>query len=184
MRKPFHKKFAQPSVLINSAITFPKIRLIDPNGAFIGIVDSKTALTKAKELGLDLICTTVKADPPVCKIQDFGKWNYEKQKKDKQKKKLERQNRVELRELQFRPNIDIHDLNVKLKKAQEFINDGDKVKIVMKLRGREIPNGKMFIDQINMMMKKLQTTKYDSPPKQAGNRIIAVICKDADAKKS
>lgn len=184
MRKPFHKKFAQPSVLTNSAITFPKIRLIDPNGAFIGIVDSKTALSKAKELGLDLICTTVKADPPVCKIQDFGKWNYERQKKDKQKKKLERQNRVELRELQFRPNIDVHDLNVKLKKAQEFIDDGDKVKIVMKLRGREIPNGKMFIDQINMMVKKLQITKYDSPPKQAGNRIIAVICKDADAKKS
>ena len=184
MKKPFRNKFSQPSVLLNTAITFPKIRLIDPNGAFIGIVDSKTALSKAKELGLDLICTTVKADPPVCKIQDFGKWNYEKQKKDKQKKKLERQNRVELRELQFRPNIDVHDLNVKLKKAQEFIDDGDKVKIVMRLRGREIPNGRMFIDQINMMVKKLEQTKYDSPPKQAGNRIIAVICKDADAKKS
>ncbi len=184
MKKPFRNKFSQPSVLLNTAITFPKIRLIDPNGAFIGIVDSKTALSKAKEFGLDLICTTVKANPPVCKIQDFGKWNYEKQKKDKQKKKLERQNRVELRELQFRPNIDVHDLNVKLKKAQEFIDDGDKVKIVMRLRGREIPNGKMFIDQINMMVKKLEQTKYDSPPKQAGNRIIAVICKDADAKKS
>lgn len=184
MKKPFRNKFSQPSVLLNSAITFPKIRLIDPNGAFIGIVDSKTALAKAKELELDLICTTVKADPPVCKIQDFGKWNYEKQKKDKQKKKLERQNRVELRELQFRPNIDVHDLNVKLKKAQEFINDGDKVKIVMKLRGREIPNGQMFIDQIKMMIKQLQNTKFDSNPKQAGNRIIAVICKDGDAKSS
>ena len=89
-----------------------------------------------------------------------------------------------MRELQFRPNIDVHDLNVKLKKAQEFINDGDKVKIVMRLRGREIPNGRMFIDQINMMVKKLEQTKYDSSPKQAGNRIIAVICKDADTKKS
>jgi len=184
VKKPFRHKFSRPTVLLNSAITFPKIRLIDPNGAFIGIVDSKTALAKSKELGLDLICTTVKADPPVCKIQDFGKWNYEKQKKEKQKKKLERQNRVELRELQFRPNIDVHDLNVKLKKAQEFIDDGDKVKIVMKLRGREIPNGQMFIDQINMMVKQLQSTKYDSTPKQAGNRILAVICKDADAKKS
>lgn len=184
MKKPFHKKFSQPSVLTNSAITFPQVRLIDSNGAFIGIVDSKTALAKARELGLDLICTTVKADPPVCKIQDFGKWNYERQKKEKQKKKLERQNRVELRELQFRPNIDVHDLNVKLKKAQEFIDDGDKVKIVMKLRGREIPNGQMFIDQINMMAKKLNNTKFDSPPKQAGNKIFAVICKDGDVKKS
>ena len=86
MKRPFHKKFSQPSVLTNSAITFPQVRLIDPNGAFIGIVDSKTALAKARELGLDLICTTVKADPPVCKIQDFGKWNYERQKKEKQKK--------------------------------------------------------------------------------------------------
>ena len=89
MKKPFRQRRNQPSVLLNTAITFPQIRLIDPNGAFIGIVDNKTALAKAKDLGLDLICTTVKADPPVCKIQDFGKWNYEKQKKDKQKKKLE-----------------------------------------------------------------------------------------------
>ncbi len=184
MKKQFRHKHQQPSVLLNSAITFPKVRLIDPDGAFIGIVDSKTALAKAKQSELDLICTTVKADPPVCRIMDFGKWNYEKQKKDKQKKKLERQNRVELRELQFRPNIDVHDLNVKLKKAQEFINDGDKVKMVMKLRGREIPNGKMFVDQVNMMVKKLENTKFDSPPKQAGNRILAVICKDVDAKKS
>ena len=184
MKKPFRNKFSQPSVLLNSAITFPKIRLIDPNGAFIGIVDSKTALAKARELGLDLICTTVKADPPVCKIQDFGKWNYEQQKKEKQKKKLERQNRVELRELQFRPNIDVHDLNVKLKKAQEFIDDGDKVKIVMKLRGREIPNGKMFVDQVIMISKQLANTKFDTPPKQTGNRILAVITKDNDTKKS
>lgn len=184
MKKPFRHRNQQPSVLLNSAITFPKVRLIDPNGSFIGIVDSKTALVKAKESSLDLICTTVKADPPVCRIMDFGKWNYERQKKEKQKKKLERQNRVELRELQFRPNIDVHDLNVKLKKAQEFIDDGDKVKIVMKLRGREIPNGRMFIDQINMMVKKIQNSKFDSIPKQAGNRILAVICKDNDAKKS
>ena len=184
MKKPFRNKFSQPSVLLNSAITFPKIRLIDPNGAFIGVVDSKTALAKAKELGLDLICTTVKADPPVCKIQDFGKWNYERQKKEKQKKKIERQNRVELRELQFRPNIDVHDLNVKLKKAQEFIDDGDKVKIVMKLRGREIPNGRMFVDQVTMIIKQLSNTKFDSEPKQTGNRILAVVCKDNDAKKS
>ena len=184
MKKPFRHKQNRPSVLLNSAITFPQVRLIDPNGAFVGIVDSKTALAKAKELELDLICTTVKADPPVCKIQDFGKWNYEKQKKEKQKKKIERQNRVEIRELQFRPNIDVHDLNVKLKKAQEFIDDGDKVKIVMKLRGREIPNGQMFIDQVNMMVKKLQSTKYDSTPKQAGNKILAVICKDSDTKNS
>ena len=184
MKKPFRHKQNRPSVLLNSAITFPQVRLIDPNGAFVGIVDSKTALAKAKELELDLICTTVKADPPVCKIQDFGKWNYEKQKKEKQKKKIERQNRVEIRELQFRPNIDVHDLNVKLKKAQEFIDDGDKVKIVMKLRGREIPNGQMFIDQVNMMVKKLQSTKYDSIPKQAGNKILAVICKDSDTKNS
>ena len=86
--------------------------------------------------------------------------------------------------MQFRPNIDVHDLNVKLKKAQEFINDGDKVKIVMKLRGREIPNGQMFIDQVNMMIKQLQQTKFDSPPKQNGNKIFAVICKDNDAKNS
>ncbi|OUV98597.1 MAG: translation initiation factor IF-3 [Betaproteobacteria bacterium TMED156] len=184
MKKPFRHRSQQPSVLLNSAITFPKVRLIDPNGAFIGIVDSKTALAKAKDSQLDLICTTVKADPPVCRIMDFGKWNYEKQKKDKQKKKLERQNRTELRELQFRPNIDVHDLNVKLKKAQEFINGGDKVKIVMKLRGREIPNGRMFIDQTVMMIKKLENAKFDSTPKQAGNRIIAVICKDGDLKKS
>ena len=84
MKRPFFRKPNKPSVLLNSAITFPEIRLIDPNGQFIGIVRNQEAQQKAKEAGLDLICMAPKANPPVCRIMEFGKWNYEKQKADKE----------------------------------------------------------------------------------------------------
>lgn len=182
MRKPFFKK-NKPSVLLNSAITFHTIRLIDPNGDFIGIVRNQEAQQKAREAGLDLICIAQKADPPVCRIMDFGKWNYEKQKADKEKKKKERENRIDLHEVQLRPGTDVHDLNVKLKKVQEFIDDGDKVKMVMKLRGREIGNGPMFVDQLKLMVTgQLNLGKFDSFPKQFGNKIIATVTKAIDKK--
>ena len=182
MRKPFFKK-NKPSVLLNSAITFPTIRLIDPDGEFIGIVRNQEAQQKARDAGLDLICIAQKADPPVCRVMDFGKWNYEKQKADKEKKKKERENRIDLHEVQLRPGTDVHDLNVKLKKVQEFIDDGDKVKMVMKLRGREIGNGPIFIDQFKLMVSgQLNQGKFDSPPKQFGNKIIATVTKAIDKK--
>tara|TARA_Y100001937_G_C7125310_1_gene334606 strand:+ start:1452 stop:2009 length:558 start_codon:yes stop_codon:yes gene_type:complete len=183
VKRPFFRKPNKPSVLLNSAITFPEIRLIDPNGQFIGIVRNQEAQQKAKEAGLDLICMAPKANPPVCRIMEFGKWNYEKQKADKEKKKKERANRIELHEVQLRPGTDVHDLNVKLKKVQEFIDDGDKVKMVMKLRGREIGNGTMFVDQLKVIVTgQLNHGKFDSPPKQFGNKIIATVTKANDKK--
>jgi translation initiation factor IF-3 len=182
MRKHFFKR-NKPSVLLNSAITFPTIRLIDPDGEFIGIVKNQEAQQKARSSELDLICIAEKADPPVCRIMDFGKWNYEKQKADKEKKKKERANRIELHEVQLRPGTDVHDLNVKLKKVQEFVDDGDKVKIVMKLRGREIGNGTMFVDQLKLMVSgQLTECKFDSHPKQFGNKIIATVTRAIDKK--
>ncbi len=183
MKKPFFKRQHKPSVLLNSAITFPEIRLIDPNGQFIGIVRNQEAQQKARDAGLDLICMAPKAKPPVCRIMEFGKWNYEKQKAEKEKKKKERANRIELHEVQLRPGTDVHDLNVKLKKVQEFIDDGDKVKMVMKLRGREIGNGSMFIEQLKIIVTgQLDRGKFDSPPKQFGNKIIATVAKANDKK--
>ncbi len=183
MKKPFFKRQHKPSVLLNSAITFPEIRLIDPNGQFIGIVRNQEAQQKARDAGLDLICMAPKANPPVCRIMEFGKWNYEKQKAEKEKKKKERANRIELHEVQLRPGTDVHDLNVKLKKVQEFIDDGDKVKMVMKLRGREIGNGSMFIEQLKIIVTgQLDHGKFDSPPKQFGNKIIATVTKANDKK--
>ena len=183
MKKIFLRKQHKPSFLINSAITFPEIRLIDPNGQFIGIVRNQEAQQKAKEAGLDLICMSPKANPPVCRIMEFGKWNYERQKAEKEKKKKERENRIDLHEVQLRPGTDVHDLNVKLKKVQEFIDDGDKVKMVMKLRGREIGNGMMFIDQLKVIVNgQLTNGMFDSQPRQFGNKIIATVSKANDKK--
>ncbi len=183
MKKHFIRRNNKPTVLLNSAITFPEIRLIDPDGQFIGIVRNQEAHQKARDAGLDLICIADKASPPVCRIMDFGKWNYEKQKADKEKKKKERANRIELHEVQLRPGTDVHDLKVKLKKVQEFIDDGDKVKMVMKLRGREIGQGTMFVDQLKVMVAgQLELGKFDSPPKQFGNKIIATVSKQNEKK--
>ena len=182
MKKHFIKRH-KPTILLNSAITFHTIRLIDPSGQFIGIVRNQEAQSKAKESGLDLICIAEKADPPVCRIMDFGKWNYERQKQQKEQKKKERANRIELHEVQLRPGTDVHDLKVKLKKVQEFIDDGDKVKMVMKLRGREIGNGPMFVDQLKVIVSgQLELGKFDSPPRQFGNKIIATVSKANEKK--
>ena len=182
MKKHFIKGVRKPTVLLNSAITFHNIRLVDPSGQFIGIVNNNEAQQKAREAGLDLICIAQKADPPVCRIMDFGKWNYERQKQQKEQKKKERENRVEVHEVQLRPGTDVHDLKVKLKKVQEFIDDGDKVKMVMKLRGREIGSGPMFVDQLKVIVGQLDSGKFDSFPRQFGNKIIAVVGKAVEKK--
>ena len=174
----------EQGIRINHYIDCNEIRLIGSQGENIGIVTPNKGIELATQEDLDLVEISPNAIPPVCKIMDYGKHLYEQKKKQKLADKKQREAIVDTKEIQFRPATGIGDLKVKAKKVQEFIDDGDKVKIVMKLRGREIPNGQMFIDQVNMMMKKLQHTKFDSTPKQNGNKIFAVICKDNDAKNS
>lgn len=135
---------------LNEEITALKIRLIDENGEQKGIVFKKEALTRAKELGLDLVEISPKADPVVCKIVDYGKFVYQKTKMQKDQKKS--QVKVKLKEIKVKPNIDVHDLNFKIKHAKEFLEKGNKVKFSCMFRGREI----MFADRGREVFNRIE----------------------------
>ncbi|MCK4448783.1 MAG: translation initiation factor IF-3, partial [Candidatus Marinimicrobia bacterium] len=121
---------------INEKITCRSVRLIDENGKQVGIISSTEALKIAEEHGLDLVEIAPQADPPVCKIMDFGKYKYQQQMRDRQSKK--KQHVIKLKELRFRPRIGEHDLIMKINRARKFLNDGCKVKITLMFRGREL----------------------------------------------
>jgi translation initiation factor IF-3 len=123
---------------INEEINYPEVRLLSEDGTQLGIVSSAAALSMALAKGLDLLEISGAAKPPVCKIVDYGKYRFERAKKDKEVRKKNRQSQVNLKELQFRPKIEEHDYNVKLKHIRRFISEGDKVKIVVRYRGRQI----------------------------------------------
>ncbi len=127
--------------MINEQIRDKEVRLIDVNGEQLGIVSSKEAQKMADERKLDLVKIAPTAKPPVCKIMDYGKYKFDQAKKEKEAKK--RQKTVDVKELRLSPSIDTHDIQVKVKKAIEFLKDGDKVKVSIRFRGREIGNTKV-----------------------------------------
>jgi translation initiation factor IF-3 len=120
---------------INGRIRSPEVRLIGADGEMIGVLSSREALFKAQEAGLDLVEISPNAAPPVCKIMDFGKFKFEEQKKKKEAKK--KQVVIQIKEMKLRPQIDPHDLGIKIRQMKEFLAEGDKVKVSMRLRGRE-----------------------------------------------
>ena len=123
---------------INEQIRAPEIRVIGPDGEMLGVMHPKSALDAARDAGMDLIEISPNAAPPVCKIGDYGKYRYEMQKKKNEAKK--NQKVVEVKEIKLRPNIDDHDYGIKLRKLREFIDEGNKVKITLRFRGREMAN--------------------------------------------
>ena len=122
--------------LTNEAINFPQVRVIGPEGEQLGIMSSNQALQMAYDKGLDLCLMTAQANPPVCKIMDFGKFRFEREKREKEAKK--KQQTVELKEIQLSPRIDTHDFETKAKQARKFLEAGNKVRVVMRFRGREM----------------------------------------------
>ena len=127
--------------MINEQIRDKEVRVIDVNGEQLGILSSKEAQKLADERKLDLVKIAPTAKPPVCKIMDYGKYRFDQAKKEKEARK--RQKTVDVKELRLSPSIDTHDIQVKVKKAIEFLKDGDKVKISIRFRGREIGNTKV-----------------------------------------
>ncbi|WP_458863684.1 translation initiation factor IF-3 [Acidaminobacterium chupaoyuni] len=121
---------------INEEIREKEVRLIDSEGAQMGVVSLQQALAAAEEKGLDLVNISPKAVPPVCKIMDYGKFRFEQAKKEKEAKKNQRI--VEIKEIRFSPKIDVHDFEVKAKNANKFLQNGDKVKVTVRFRGREM----------------------------------------------
>lgn len=140
----------------------------------LGIVTLRNALTLAEDRGLDLVEISPHAEPPVCKIMDYGKFKYEEKKKSLEAKKKQRV--VELKEVKFRPNIGQHDYDVKLKSINRFIEEGDKVKITLKFKGRELAHQEIGMEVINRIKEDCkETIKVEFEPRMEGKQILMII---------
>ena len=177
-RRPFNKKDEFSSILVNHQIKSKTVRLIDEEGENKGVVETGDALFSAKDLGLDLIVVSDKSNPPVCKILDFSKYKYELKKQKKDMLKKQRENRVELKEIQLRPVTDTHDLSVKVSKVREFIDNGDKVKIVVKFRGRELAFKDQGFSMLDTILEMAQNAKFESKPSFNGRNLIVILVKN------
>lgn len=168
---------------INERIRVPQVRLIDEEGTQHGIVPTFEALKMARERGLDLMEVSPNAVPPVCKICDYGKFKYEKKKKDHEARR--KQTVIKVKEVQLRPRTDEHDLEYKFKNIRTFLEDGDKAKITMMFRGREVT----YVDQGHKMMKQLAEMVADiatveATPKLEGKKLIMILAPNPAAKKA
>ncbi|QJR21363.1 Translation initiation factor 3 [Brevinematales bacterium NS] len=159
---------------INDEITAKEVRLVSGTGEQLGIVSIEEALAKADELGVDLVEIAPQANPPVCKLIDYGKFLYQKEKKAKEAQK--HQKIVEVKEMKFKPKIADHDFSYRAKQMQEFLEAGDKVKVTIRFRGRELAHTQIgfdLADKIVEAMKEWGTP--DKPPKLEGKQIVFVL---------
>ena len=159
---------------VNEEIRAPQIRLIDQDGEMIGVMSARDALARAYEVGLDLLEISPNAEQPVCKITDFGKFKYEQQKKANEARK--RQKVVEIKEIKVRPNIDDHDYEVKMRQMKGFIEEGDKVKVTLRFRGREMAHqdlGAKVLERIRNEMA--EAVKVESMPRLENRQMIMVL---------
>jgi translation initiation factor IF-3 len=155
-------------------ITSPQVRLVDENGEQVGVVSVSDALRRAEVAGLDLMEVSPNAEPPVCKILDYGRFRYEAQKKKNEARK--KQKVIEVKEIKMRPNIDTHDYEVKMRSIHRFIGEGDKVKVTMRFRGREMVHqelGKQVLDRVREEME--ETAKVEQFPKLEGRQMTMVM---------
>jgi translation initiation factor IF-3 len=152
----------------------PRLRLVDERGDMVGIVSRNDALDMAADAGLDLVEIAPNADPPVCKILDFGKYKYEEQKKKNEAKK--KQKVIEVKEIKFRPSIDDHDYDVKMRSMQKFIGEGDKVKVTMRFRGRELAHQELGMDVLMRVKGDLDAVaKVEQFPRMEGRQMTMVV---------
>lgn len=161
-------------IRVNEMIRSREIRLIDQNGEMVGVVSAVEGVRRAKEVGLDLVEVSPNALPPVCKILDFGKFKYEVQKKKAEARK--NQKIVEIKEIKLRPVIDTNDYNVKLRNAQRFLQEGNKVKVTMRFRGRERTHLDLGMNVLNRMKIDIgELGRVESEPKSEEKQIVMVI---------
>ncbi len=168
------QEFSKDEHRINERIRVPNVRLIDEVGGQVGVVPTSTALQMARDKGLDLMEISPNSNPPVCKICDYGKFKYEKKKKDHAAKK--KQITIKVKEVQMRPQTDVHDRDYKMKNIREFLADGDKAKITMMFRGREVAyadNGYKLLREIAEELKEVATV--EAHPKLEGKKMIMIL---------
>jgi translation initiation factor IF-3 len=158
----------------NREIRIPKVQLIGADGANLGVVPTDEAMKMAEDLGLDLVEISPNAEPPVCKILDLGKLKYANQKKAAEARK--KQKIVEIKEIKMRPNIDTHDYEVKMKAMSRFFDEGDKVKVTLKFRGREMAHqelGMKLLQQVKV--DTVEFAKVEAEPKLEGRQMMMVL---------
>lgn len=159
---------------INRQIRAPKVRVIGPDGSQVGILAIRDALVKAQEANLDLVEIAPNAQPPVCKIIDYGKYRYDQTKREKESKKSQHQ--VKVKEIKLKPNIDEHDFQTKLKKAYQFLEKGNKVKITCMFRGREMAHPELGLKVVQRFCDGLKdVAQVEAPAKYMGRNLISVL---------
>ncbi len=159
---------------MNEEIRVPQVRLIDEAGEMLGVMSIRDALYKAYQSGLDLLEISPNAVPPVCKITDYGKFKYEQQKKANEARK--KQKVVEIKEIKVRPNIDDHDYDVKMRQAKSFIGEGDKVKVTLRFRGREMAHQELGVKLLERIRTELvELVKVESMPRLENRQMIMVL---------
>jgi len=168
------KKKQSDEPIINEKIKFNKVRLIDVEGNQLGIYSSNQAFAIAIQKGLDLVTISEKSDPPVCRIVDYGKYKFAQEKKAKEAKK--KQHSASLKEVKMRYKIEEHDYKVRLNQALRFLNAGDKVKITITFRGREIQHTDLAIELMNKMAKDLNSVaETQQHPSRDGKNMIMIL---------
>lgn len=159
---------------INDAIRAREVRLIEANGENVGVVSLLDAIERANAAGLDLVEVSPDANPPVCKILDYGKFKYQEQKKAAEARK--HQKIVEVKEVKMRPSIDDHDYDVKMRSIKRFFDEGDKVKITLRFRGREMAHQHIGFDLLQKVKSDLgDLAKVEAEPRLEGRQMVMVL---------
>ena len=160
--------------LSNEDITSADVQLIDAEGENRGVVNTRTALAEAQEQGLDLVLISPNANPPVAKMLDLGRYKYAAQKKAAEARK--KQKVIEVKEVQMRPNIDTHDYDTKMKAVQRFLDDGDRVKVTMRFRGREMAHQELGMQLLIKVKDQTEAiAKVESQPRSEGRQMVMVL---------
>jgi translation initiation factor IF-3 len=159
---------------VNGEIEAREVRLVDAEGNMVGVVPLREALVRAEEAGIDLVEVSPTASPPVCKILDYGKFKYESQKKAAAARKKQRV--IEVKEIKLRPGIDDNDYGIKMKKVREFLDEGDKVKVTMRFRGREMAHQELAIGILERVKTEISDlAKVEQFPKLEGRQMVMVV---------
>jgi translation initiation factor IF-3 len=158
----------------NTMIASDKVRVIDQDGENLGVMYTREAIEQAAEVGLDLVEVSPNADPPVCKFLDVGKFRYEAQKKANIARKT--QKTQEIKEIKMRPNIDDHDYDVKMRNVNRFIGDGDKVKVTLRFRGRELSHQQLGMNLLRRVQEDTaEIAKIEAYPRMEGRQMLMVL---------
>ena len=158
----------------NEFITVPKVRVIDGDGENLGVLYTREAIEQAADVGLDLVEVSPNADPPVCKFLDVGKYRFEAQKKANAARKT--QKTQEIKEIKMRPNIDTHDYDVKMRNVNKFIENGDKVKVTLRFRGREMAHQELGMNLLRRVQDDVEEiAKVEAFPRLEGRQMLMVL---------